>query len=170
MSGEISLYQKEVYATPSEAPQSKRELIVFALDQEWYGADVQHVTEIIPVPSYTPLPNVPRHIMGIVNLRGLILSLIHLKTCLGLSDDEIPEKSQVVVVKSKGMSAGFLVDGSTEILSIPASKLEAPISTLSSREGHFLEGQVEWQGKLIALLDVPKVLEKTSLGTSSEEA
>jgi len=114
-----------------------------------------------PPPSITFLPNVPDHIIGIINLRGNILSITNLKTIFGLSDQQIQEKHRIVVIDHEGIRTGLIVDGSEEVVDVPASKIEA---TVVSREGvpeAMVEGQVLFGEKLIAVLRSASVIEQT---------
>ncbi len=157
----LSLYEDELYGAEG-MPEPMRQLVIFSLSSEWYGVDVAHVSEVLsPPPSITFLPNVPDHIIGIINLRGNILSVTNLKTIFGLSDQQIQEKHRIVVIDEEGTKTGLIVDGSEEVVDIPSSKIEAAVVSREGVPEDMLEGQVLFDEKLIAVLRVPQVIERT---------
>lgn len=158
----LSLYEEELYGE-QEAGEAMRQLVIFCLGEEWYGIHILNVYGVVPVPDVTLLPYVPGHIMGAFNLRGTIVSVTNLKPIFGLPEGELGEKSRVVVIgdRKHGVTTGLLVDGSVEAVEVPLSKIEAPVPMLDAERQGLIEGQVEWQGRLIAVLNTQKVLEKT---------
>lgn len=123
------------------------------------------------MPAVTPLPNLPDRILGIFNLRGNIVSVTDLRKVFGLASSEAGEvtsRSRVVVIESEGISTGLWADRAEETVEIPLSRIEPAVATLSGEMGEFIEGQVEWNGRLIAILNAKKVIEKTRL-TKKEE-
>ena len=85
--GGFSLYEEEIYGE-DRAEESTRQLLVFALADEWYAVDIMDVNAILPVPLLTLLPNVPSHIIGIFNYHGNIMSAVCLKQLFALPDSE----------------------------------------------------------------------------------
>lgn len=160
--GKLSLYEDELYGE-QEAKEAMGQLVIFCLGDEWYAVDILYVSEVVPAPLLTLLPFVPDHILGIFNLRGTIVSVTDLKTILRLPTEESKEKSRIVVIENRGIATGLLVDGSVKAEEIPLSKIEALVSTLDEEKKELIEGQVEWQGRLIAVLNAQKVLAKTKL-------
>lgn len=157
----LSLYEEEIYGS-DETPEPMRPLVIFSLANEWYGVDVAHVSEVLsPPPSITFLPNVPDHIVGIINLRGNILSVTNLKTIFGLPDQTIQTKHRIVVINDQGLKTGLIVDGSEEVVDVPLSKIEEAVVSRKGIPETMLEGQVLFGEKLIAVLKPASVVEKT---------
>ncbi|RPI99201.1 MAG: purine-binding chemotaxis protein CheW [Deltaproteobacteria bacterium] len=136
------------------------QFIVFRLDREWYGVDITKVKEVITVGKIAYLPSSPEHIVGMVNLRGNILSLTDLKVILRLNHKEPAEKRKIIAIESGGLETGFLVDEVVESIEVPVSKIEPALLTLPPEGARYIEGQCRVNGKLIALISVEKVLEK----------
>jgi len=156
----FSRYEKEVYGK-EEVSNPTRKIVIFGLSGEWYGIDIAFVRSVIPAPAIIPLPYLPEHILGIVHVRGNLFSVTDLRLLFGLPADELREKSRIFLVESSGVATGLLVDGFEEAIEVPLSKIEAPIATLPREKGDFVAGQTEWNGKLIALLDIPKLIDLT---------
>jgi purine-binding chemotaxis protein CheW len=148
------LYERE------EPMEESLQIIVFRLAREWYGVEIIKVKEIIKVGKLTHLPHSPEHIVGIINLRGNILSVTDLKTMFNLLHEEPTEKTRIIAIESGILETGLLVDEVVESIEVPLSKIEAPLLTLPLEGGKYIEGQCRVGNKLVALINVEKVLEK----------
>ena len=151
---EDDLYEKE-------APKEQMlQLVVFRLAHEWYGVEITKVKEVIKVGHVTYLPSSPEHIMGIVNLRGNILSVTDLKTIFNLPHEEPTEKTRIIAIESGVLETGLLVDEVVNSIEVPVNKIEPELLTLPIEGGKYVEGQCQVDNKLIALINVEKVFEK----------
>ncbi|MBI1883272.1 MAG: purine-binding chemotaxis protein CheW [Chlamydiae bacterium] len=159
----LSLYEEELYGE-KEVREATRQLIVFSLGPEYYGLDVCGVCEVLASSQMTLLPNVPPHIKGIINLRGIILSVSDLKVILGLPESSQNQKNQIVVAQSCKIATGFWVDGNTESIEISISKIQPLVSTLDAQKASLMQGQVDYLGRLVTVLDVDAVIQKTRVG------
>jgi len=86
---------------------------VFTLGNEQYAFDADFITEVIPLTAITPLPCAPDFLLGIINLRGEILSVIDAKRFLNIQQQDKSERGYIVLVKHNGVALGFLVDSFT---------------------------------------------------------
>jgi purine-binding chemotaxis protein CheW len=148
------LYEKE---TPKE---QTLHLVVFRLAREWYGVEITKVKEVVKVGQVTYLPSSPEHIMGIVNLRGNILSVTNLKTIFHLPHEEPTEKTRIIAIESGVLETGLLVDEVVNSIEVPVNKIEPELLTLPVEGGKYIQGQCRVDNKLIALINVEKVFEK----------
>ena len=164
----LSLYEEELYGT-QEAEEPTRQLIIFSLGEEHYGVDVLNVQGVLPSLKITFLPNAPVHILGIINLRGNITSITNLKKVFGLPPETENGKNQIVVIESKGISTGLWVDGHAESIEMPISRIQSLVSTLDEEKNNFIEGQFDWNGRLIGVLNAEKIVEKTKLSLGGDE-
>ncbi len=146
-----------------EEPKEKTvHLIVFRLNREWYGVEITKVREVIKTGKITSLPSSPEHIAGIVTRRGNILSVTDLKTTFGLPHEDPTEKARIIAVESGTLETGFLVDEVVESMEVPISNIEPALLTLPGEGSKYIEGECKVSNKLIALVNVEKVLEKTA--------
>lgn len=144
-----------------EGKGASMECLTFCLGRERYAVGSLHVGEVFPLRGSTPLPCVPPFVAGIVNLRGQILSLVDLKVLFGLST-EAPGPL-VVVLRSKTMEMGLLVDPPLEVRSLPLDAIHPPIPTLAGPGGAYLLGMAEED---LALLDGGRLLGDPALVVS----
>jgi purine-binding chemotaxis protein CheW len=148
------LYERE------EPKEETLQLVIFRLAREWYGVEITKVKEVIKVGKVTYLPSSPEFIAGIVNLRGNILSVTDLKTIFSLPHEEPTEKTRIIAIECGVLETGLLVDEVVESIEVPVSKIEPALSTLSDEGGKYIEGQCKVDNKLIALINIEKILEK----------
>lgn len=160
--GHLSLYEDELYGQ-HEAIEPASEMIFFLLADEWYAVDILHVKEILSTQVLTPLPNVPNHVVGIISLRGMIVPVIHLKAIFGLPLTEDIAGTRVMVIAQEDMMVGVLVDAADRVVSVPISKIEKKLSTLQGDKAEWIEGQIENEGRIVAMLDVKRLIDKTRL-------
>lgn len=157
------------------------QLVIFDLDDEEHAIKITDLQEIILMADITPVPGTPDFIRGIFNLRGRIIVAIDLEKRFGLTRITKKEEKNIIIAESNGNNFGIIVDKVTEILKIPVSSLQ-PVPAISSAKIHtdYLKGIfiIDKTGpgnetvgsRLIALLDLPKILEEkelTSLGAKA---
>jgi purine-binding chemotaxis protein CheW len=134
-------------------------LATFFLEREEYGVDVRLVQEIIRVSEITPVPRAPEFIRGVINLRGRIIPVIDLKRKLGLGELLQQRASRIVVVKVRERLIGLLVDGASQVLKVPLQSIEAAPEEVVQIDQNFIRGVAKLAGRLIILVDLPKVLQ-----------
>lgn len=93
------------------------EIAVFQISQEEYSLDIEDVQEIIKYTEVTPIPEAPKFVDGVMNLRGIVIPIISLPERLGF-DKKIDAKSKILVCTIKGEKVGMLVDDVNEIMFI----------------------------------------------------
>ena len=134
--------------------------VLFMLNESHYAVPLANVLELQRLPHITLLPNVPDWLRGVTNLRGDVLSVVDLRSLLGLPVAESIVSQRLIVVRStrEEISTGWVVDRVTGIRGIADEDLQ-PCSTLMTGPAvSFLSGVVERDARLIAVLDVNRVL------------
>jgi purine-binding chemotaxis protein CheW len=140
------------------AAEATEHLATFSLDREEYGVEVRLVQEIRRVADITPVPRAPEFIRGVINLRGRILPVVDLKKKLGLGEVLTTKASRIVVVRIKDRLLGLLVDGASQVLKVPVSRIEPPPDEVSDKGGDTIRGVAKLEDRLVILLDLQKVL------------
>jgi len=151
---------RQAAATPEaqgalEAPGTL--LLLFALGGESYGFPLERVREVVKPGPITPVPSLPEHILGVMNLRGEILPILDPKRLLGLGAGAPGPEGRIIVVKGPGMAVGFLADGVEDAIEVRGS-LEPPLATLPEGRAEYLQGQATYEGRLVGVLDVEALL------------
>jgi purine-binding chemotaxis protein CheW len=156
---DIAHYKEELYER-EELKEENQQLVIFRLAQEWYGVEISKVKEVIRVGKITYLPSSPEYIVGIISLRGDILSVTDLKTIFNLPYEEPNEKTRIIAIEFGVLETGFLVDEVVESIEVPVSKLEPALLTIPAEGAKYIVGQCKVSDKLIAIINVEKVLKR----------
>jgi purine-binding chemotaxis protein CheW len=141
-----------------EAAEATEHLATFVLDREEYGVDVRQVQEIRRVGEITAVPRAPEFVRGVINLRGRILPVLDLKRKLGLGEVAVERAARIVVVRVQDRMLGLLVDGASQVLKVPVSRVEPPPEEVVERGGDYIRGVAKLEDRLIILIDLGRVL------------
>ena len=137
--------------------------LTFTLGVEEYGLEILKVREIIGYMEITSVPQTPVFIKGVINLRGKVIPVIDLRLKFGMEETEATEETCIIVVDIGEMLMGILVDAVSEVVDIPAEKIEPPPAFGSSISTDFILGMGKAQDKVKILLDIAKVLSQEEL-------
>jgi purine-binding chemotaxis protein CheW len=150
------------FAAPAQeqraAAEDTEHLATFVLDREEYGVDVRQVQEIRRVGEITAVPRAPDFVRGVINLRGKILPVLDLKKKLGLGEVALERAARIVVVRTQGRMLGLLVDGASQVLKVPVSRVEPPPDEVVERGGHYIRAVAKLDERLIILIDLERAL------------
>jgi len=116
------------------------EVIEFMLAHERYAIEVQYIREVYPVKDLTPVPCTPSYILGIVNVRGQVISVTDLKEFFDLPKKEISDLFRVLIVEHHGMEFGVLADTVLGESRIPLSQIQSDLPTLQGIREEFVKG------------------------------
>ncbi|HLE71653.1 MAG TPA: chemotaxis protein CheW [Vicinamibacteria bacterium] len=144
-------------------------LVCFRVGRETYGVDIFVVREIVKAQEITQVPGASEYLLGIINLRGKIISVVDLAQRLGLGKSKVDRASRILVVDLDGFTVGFLVDAATEVLKLAPESIEAaPEELKRSVHDDYLEGVGKLKDRLVIILNPGNLLadgEASSLAT-----
>jgi purine-binding chemotaxis protein CheW len=135
-------------------------LATFMLAHEHYGIEARLVVEIGRLSDFTPLPSAPPELVGITNLRGQILPIFDLRALLGLSRRALDDLSRLVVLGDAQAEFGILADSTRELVTIAASELLSPPSSVSESARRYMRGVTK---DALVVLDAAVLLEDPRL-------
>ncbi len=145
-------------------PEAERiQLVVFSLEDESFGADINQVREIVRVGIVTPIPDSPNFIKGVTNIRGEIVIVIDLKERFFLPVKKPVESKHIVITGQEGNLYGLLVDEVTEVLRIPRTDIKTTPHLITKIDRTYISGVLSLENRLIMLLDLKKVLSEEDL-------
>lgn len=127
----------------------------FRLATEKYGLESAFVREVYPLKELTPLPGVPPFVLGIVNVRGQILSVIDLKKFFNLPEKGLGQLNKLIILRKKQMEFGILADEILGARSVALDAIQAPPPTVSGVGAEYLRGVTS---ERVILLDAEKIL------------
>jgi purine-binding chemotaxis protein CheW len=133
----------------------------FYLGNTLMGIDTMKVQEVIRITDITPVYHAPDHIVGIMNLRGKIVTIIDLSKKFELPQSGMTTDSRIVIVQWNDEYVGILVDRIFDVIYVNRSALMPPPSNIHEIQGRFFDGVFNAEGRLIAIINVEKVLAET---------
>ncbi|MBW2492572.1 MAG: purine-binding chemotaxis protein CheW [Deltaproteobacteria bacterium] len=136
------------------------ELATFFVGDALCGMDILKVQEINKLIEMTKVPQSPEYVLGILNLRGEIITIIDLGKKLGLKSTEMSEKTRNIIVNSNGEHIGLLVEKISDVFQTKWEMVEAPPANIGGLQGKYFTGVFKTENRLIGILDVEKVLEE----------
>ncbi|MEC4889539.1 MAG: chemotaxis protein CheW [Nitrospira sp.] len=134
------------------------QFLTFSLGEELYGVDILRVQEIKGYTAVTKIPNTPPHIKGVLNLRGTIVPIVELRTKFGLPTIEYTMFTVIVVVVVRDKVMGLIVDAVSDVLDIEKKDIQSAPEFGAKADVTFLNGIGKSGDKLIALLDIDRLL------------
>ena len=138
-------------------------IVGFQVGRETYGAPITSLHEIVRVPEITVVPDAPNYVEGVINLRGKIVSVIDLRKRFGEKSVSTSRRNRILVVENNGKLSGLIVDSASEVLKISASDVEPAANIFQEGGGNCVTGLGKYNGRLIVLLDMSKLLEYSGL-------
>jgi purine-binding chemotaxis protein CheW len=136
--------------------------LTFALGEEEYGVPVLKVREIIKMMDITSVPQVPRHVKGVINLRGKVIPVVDLRLKFEFADSGYTERTCIIVVEvalsASKVMMGIVVDAVSEVLTISADEIEQTPEFGERVTTDYMKGVAKVKGKVKLLLDLDRVL------------
>ena len=136
----------------------ENQFLTFQLGSELYGVDILRVQEIKGYTAVTKIPNTPPHIKGVLNLRGTIVPIVELRTKFGMPMIDYTMFTVIVVVVVKEKIMGLVVDSVSDVLNIDKRDIQVPPQFGTNVNVSFLNGIGRSGDKLVALLDMDRLL------------
>ncbi len=134
------------------------ELISFEIGGQEFCIDIKVVREIRGWTPATPMPQTPRYILGVINLRGAVMPVIDLGDRLGLGETQPSSRHVIVVVQNESRMAGLLVDAVQETFTVDTGLLQPP-PLMDTQSSHlFVDAMIPMEGRMLSRLVVGALL------------
>ncbi|MFL0809575.1 MAG: chemotaxis protein CheW [Agarilytica sp.] len=138
------------------------QFLTFIVAGEEYGVDILCVQEIRGWETATPIPNAPKHIKGVINLRGTIVPIIDLRQCFGMESIEYTPITVVIVLKVQTDNGerimGTVVDAVSDVYALSEQDMRPAPDIGNSLNTEFIKGLVNVDQKMVILLNIDKLL------------
>ena len=132
--------------------------VTFKLENEIYGINVMQVQEVLRYTEIAPVPGAPNYVIGIINLRGNVVTVIDTRVRFGLMPSEVSENSRIVIIEAEKQVIGILVDGVAEVVYLRSSEIDMAPSVGTDESAQFIQGVSNRDGELLILVDLNKFL------------
>ena len=134
------------------------QLVTFRLKDETYGINVMQVQEVLRVSEIAPVPGAPAYVLGIINLRGNVVTVIDTRIRFGLNSTEPDDTSRIVIIESDQQVVGILVDSVAEVIELQQSDIDSAPSIGSEDSARYIQGVASRDEDLLIVVDLNKLL------------
>ena len=135
-----------------------RQCVTFRLDDEIYGINVMLVQEVLRVTDIAPVPGAPGYVVGIINLRGNVVTVIDTRMRFGLSPREMDDATRIVIIEAEKQTVGMVVDSVSEVVNVYSNEIESAPNVGNDETARYIEGVVSRGEHLLILVDLNKLL------------
>lgn len=136
----------------------EKKYVLFKLENELYGIDIDNVKTIEKVPTFTRVPNAEHYVKGVINLRGDVVPVIDLRKKFNLPEKDIDDNSRIIIVEINDILLGLMVDSSSEVLELSQNEIDNPSSIGEGTFEEYIKGIGKKKDRLIILLDLTKLI------------
>ncbi|KMT65500.1 chemotaxis protein CheW [Catenovulum maritimum] len=132
--------------------------VTFNLDLETYGINVMQVQEVLRYTEIAPVPGAPDYVLGIINLRGNVVTVIDTRSRFGLESAEVTDNSRIVIIEAEKQVIGILVDSVAEVVYLKSSEIDSAPNVGTEESARFIQGVSNRGSELLILVDLNKLL------------
>ncbi len=136
-----------------------KKYLVFKLENEEYGVDIQKITTIIEKDMVIArVPKTPSFLKGVINLRGEIIPVIHLRKRFNLPEVEESEDTRIIIIKFEEIAVGFIVDAVAEVIELGENDIENVTNFGGIISGEYILGVGKINNRIVTLLNLDKLV------------
>lgn len=132
--------------------------VTFQLENETYGINVMQVQEVLRYNEIAPVPGAPEYVLGIINLRGNVVTVIDTRSRFGLPAAEVTDNTRIVIIESEKQVIGILVDSVAEVVYLRSDEIDTAPNVGTEESAKFIQGVSNRDGQLLILVDLNKLL------------
>ncbi|MGO7136452.1 chemotaxis protein CheW [Rhizobium leguminosarum] len=151
--------------SPVESGNTTFEIIAFRIADQEFCVRTTAIREIRGWGPSTAVPHSPPDIIGVMNLRGSVIPIIDLAYKLGMKSTEATERSGIVVAEVHGMVLGLVVDGVSDLLTIPTDQVQPVPEITTSFDRSVAEGIITHDSGMICFLSLSRLFQRSELET-----
>jgi purine-binding chemotaxis protein CheW len=157
-------------ALVDEKAQEQQQFLTFLLDEQEYGLEIFKIREIRGYAPVTPIPNVPPHVRGVMNLRGTVLPVIDLRMKFNLPAVEYSKFTVIVIATVADKTVGLLVDAVSDVLMVANDAIREAPDFGSAVDTRFINGVFQSREHLTVALNLEELLTECELAVPEQAA
>ena len=138
-------------------------VLSFFLGEENYCIKVEEARGVVVPGSITKVPNTPEFIIGVMNLRGEIITLIDIRHFFNLTETQRIEDMKIIVTDVEGSPVGILVDRIGKAFEIGRDAIQPPLATLKGSLAEYTKGQIQLDKRVLVFLNLDKILDNAEI-------
>ena len=132
--------------------------VTFKLDNETYGINVMRVQEVLRYTEIAPVPGAPSYVLGIINLRGNVVTVIDTRQRFGLDTVEVSDNTRIVIIEADKQVVGIMVDSVAEVVYLRQSEVETAPNVGNEESAKFIQGVCNKNNELLILVELDKMM------------
>ena len=132
--------------------------VTFRLDNETYGINVMQVQEVLRYSEIAPVPGAPSYVLGIINLRGNVVTVIDTRQRFGLDSADVTDNTRIVIIEADKQVVGIMVDSVAEVVYLRQSEIETAPNVGNDESAKFIQGVCNKNGELLILVELDKMM------------
>ncbi|ETX10878.1 chemotaxis protein CheW [Marinomonas ushuaiensis DSM 15871] len=149
--------------TASNSEDPMLQWVTFRLENEIYGVNVMQVKEVLRYSEIAPVPGAPAYVLGIIHLRGTVVTVLDTCQRFGLPSGQISDASRIMILEVEGYVIGLLVDAVSEVVYLRQSEIEVTPNVGNDESSKFIQGVCHKNDILLILVDLDKLLSEDEL-------
>lgn len=135
------------------------EYLSLKVDGETYGIDVTTIMEVIRVPEIAPVAGSKSDVLGIINLRGKIITILDARKKFNVNEADLSNESRIVIIQDDDNLIGLLVDGVIEVLKIAEEDIEQSPTISEKTASQMFDGIYSKNGQFVVIFNALKLIE-----------
>ena len=132
--------------------------VTFRLGEETYGVNVMQVQEVLRMTDIAPVPGAPDYVLGIINLRGNVVTVMDTRKRFGLMPAEEDDSTRIVIIEAEDQVVGILVDSVAEVVYLSNSDIEMAPNVGNEESSRYIQGVANRKEGLLILVDLNRLL------------
>ncbi|WP_196158160.1 chemotaxis protein CheW [Reinekea sp. G2M2-21] len=132
--------------------------VTFRLENETYGINVMQVREVLRYSEIAPVPGAPSYVIGIINLRGNVVTVVDTRERFGLPGSEITDNTRIVILETDNQVVGILVDAVAEVVYLRQSEIEVAPNVGNENNARYIQGVSHKNDELLILIEIKNLL------------
>ncbi|MDK2917412.1 MAG: purine-binding chemotaxis protein CheW [Candidatus Petromonas sp.] len=142
---------------------ASQEYVLFKLEDEYYGIDINNVETIEKIMPITRVPYTQDFVKGVINLRGNVVPVIDLRKRLNLEEKPYDDNSRIIIVQIDDITVGMIVDSSSEVIQLNHDEIDESPSINIDNDDYFIECIGKKDNRIIIIINLHKVLNINNL-------
>jgi purine-binding chemotaxis protein CheW len=132
--------------------------VTFRLADEIYGINVMQVQEVLRMTEIAPVPGAPGCVLGIINLRGNVVTVVDARELFGLVRNDSTDQTRIMIVEINKLIVGLLVDSVAEVINIQNSEIDSAPSIGNDENSRYIQGVYSKNGEILILVDLNRLM------------
>lgn len=159
----VSEEKSEQLRDAGAATEMDGKYLTFWTDGQLFGVPIVDVVQIVGIQEITSIPNSPRYVKGVINLRGSIIPIVDVRIRLKKKEAAYTERTCIIVANIYESLIGFVVDSVDAVTNIADDKISSPPKIVGDTTNNYLTGVVKIQNKIVLLINTAKLLAEEEL-------